>query len=74
MVAMFFLSFFLFSLEGVGWGEVQIYHESVDLDLLDVFQFMALPILIDAQTVPDLSSGSPFWLAVGSPEHSTIFD
>lgn len=46
----------------------------MELDPFNMLQFIALPILTEAQTVPDLSSGSPFRLAVGSPEHSTSFD
>lgn len=38
---------------------MEISHDSMHLDLFDVFQFMALPILIDAHMVPDLSSGVP---------------
>lgn len=43
----------------VGFG-VESYHESMGSDLFDVFQFVALALLTEAQIAPDLSSGSPF--------------
>lgn len=56
-----------------GLRRVEIYHDSMDFDLFDIFQFMALPVLIDAHTVPDLPSGHPSSWRLGPVSTAPFF-